>query len=155
MVERCGALDIGCAKPLPSLIEGELCRVSITHKCVVVAAQWPSWLVTLRALDLPVHDTYFPEAHHCYFKAKDSVCQWKTPLDLYSSPLDTTAIYLISGTSQFVGKMQPWLSGSQRVMVSLEVHRLGSECPGGRIQAPPQHGVGGGFVFGQGLWWGH
>jgi len=125
MVERCGALDIGCAKPLPSLIEGELRRVSITHKCVVVAAQWPSWLVTLRALDLPVHDAYFPKAHHCYFKAKDSVCQWKTPIDLYSSPRDTMAIYLISGTSQFVSKMQPWLSGSQRVMVSLEVHRRG------------------------------
>jgi hypothetical protein len=125
LVESCGALDIDCDKPLPSLIVGVIRRVSITHKCVVVAAQWPSWLVTLLALDLPVHEAYFPELHHCYFKSKDSVCQWKTPLDLYSSSLDTTAIYFVSGTSQFVCKMQPWLSGSQRVIVSLEIHRRG------------------------------
>ena len=124
-MDRGEALDFGCEKPLPSVIVGILRRVSISHKCVVVAAQWPSWLVTLLALDLPVHGAYFPEPFHRYFKSKDSVCQWKSPLDLHSTSIDTMAIYLVSGTWQFVSKMQPWLSGSQRLIVSLEFHRRG------------------------------
>jgi hypothetical protein len=39
--------------------------------------------------------------------------------------MDMTAIYLVSGTWQFVSKMQPWLLGSQRLIVSLEFHRRG------------------------------
>ena len=39
---------------LPLSIEGVLRRVATAHKVVVIAAQWPSWLVTMIALDIPI-----------------------------------------------------------------------------------------------------
>ena len=104
---------------LPTLIEGVLRRVATPRKMVVIAAQWPSWLVTLIALDIPIQEAYFPANYHCYFKSKNSVYKWKTPLDLLHASIDKEAIYIVSGTAQYVRGLQAWFAGesSQRLIV--------------------------------------
>ena len=106
---------------LPTLIEGVLRRVVTPRKVVVIAAQWPSWLVTLIALDIPFQEAYFPANYHCYFKTKNLVYKWKTPLDLLHALIDTEASYIVSGTVQFVCKLQSWFAGGsyQRLIVYL------------------------------------
>jgi hypothetical protein len=113
---------------LPLTIEGALRRVSASHRLVVIAGQWPSWLVSLVALDLPIQAAYFPLEHHRYFKPKNPVTSWMPPLTLFHGSVDVDAIYLVSGTVKFVRKLRPWFTGlsSQRLIVSLESHLRGA-----------------------------
>jgi hypothetical protein len=121
-------LDARCEVVLPSTIAGVLRRVDITHKLVLIAAQWPSWLVTLIALGIPFQEAYFPATYHRYFKSKHLVCTWKTPLELLENRVDISAVYLVSGSLQFVRNLWSWFTklGSQRMIVSLEIHWRGS-----------------------------
>ena len=50
---------------LPTSIEGVLRRLATPRKLVVISAQWPSWLVTLLALGIPLQEAYFPANYHC------------------------------------------------------------------------------------------
>ena len=111
-----------------AILAGILRRVVVNHSFVVIAAQWPGWMVTLIALDLPIKGAYFPTAYHRYFKSKASVCTWNSPVDLLHATADNNVIYLVSGTVQFIQKIRPWLTDSvaQRSIVSLEVHLRGS-----------------------------
>jgi hypothetical protein len=113
---------------LPTFIEGVLRQVATPRKMVVILSQWPSWLVTLIALDIPIQEAYFPANYHCYFKTKNSVYKWKTPLDLLHALFDKEAIYLVSEAVQFVRKLRPWFAGgsAQRLIVSLEIHFCGA-----------------------------
>ena len=118
------------ARPLalPSIIEGVLRRISPPPKVVIVAAQWPSWLVALSSLDSPFQEAYFPAVYHRYLKPKDLNYSWKTPLDVLRAPIDAEAIYLVLGDVRFVHKLHPWLAGgnAQRLIVSLEIHFCGA-----------------------------
>ena len=113
---------------LPSVIEGVLLRIDSPPKVVIIAAQWPSWLVTLIALDIPIQEAYFPASYHIYFKSKNLNYTWKTPLDLLHASIDNDAIYLVLGAVQFVRKLWPWFAGgsAQRLIVSLEIHFRGA-----------------------------
>jgi hypothetical protein len=95
---------------------------------VIIAAQWPSWLVALSALDIPIQEAYFPAVYHSYFKPKNLNYTWKTPLDVLRAPIDDDAIYLVLGAVQFVRKLRPWFAGgsAQRLIVSLEIHFCGA-----------------------------
>ena len=115
--------DAGCEVPLPSSIAGVLRRVTITHNLVVVAAHWPSWLVPVIGLELPLQDAFFSSSYHRCFKAKHLVCKWKTPRDLFDHSMDPSPIYLVSGTLSFVRTLQPWFQESQRLIVSIEINR--------------------------------
>ena len=113
---------------LPTFIEGVLRQVATPRKMVVILSQWPSWLVTLIALDIPIQEAYFPANYHCYFKTKNSVYKWKNPLDLLHASIDKEVIYIFLGTVQYVSKLQSWFSGgsSQRLIVSLETQFRGA-----------------------------
>jgi len=128
--EEQAVLDGNCghATALPTILTGVLRRVPTAPVVTVVAAQWPSWLVTLDALGIPVEEAYFPTAYHSYFKPKNRVHKWKTPLDLFASTVHSKVIYLLSGSVEFLRKMQAWFGapGSQRLIVVLEIHRRGS-----------------------------
>ena len=55
---------IGRHSPPPgAILVGVLRRVVVKRTFVVIAAHWPSWLVTLIALDLPIQGAYFPKVH--------------------------------------------------------------------------------------------
>ena len=96
---------------LPSVIEGVLRRISSPPKMVIIAAQWPGWLVALIALVIPIQEAYFPAAYHSFFKPKNGNYTWKTPLELLCAPRDNKAIYLVSGAVQFARKLLPWFAG--------------------------------------------
>ena len=113
---------------LPSVIDGVLRPISSPPKMVIIAAQWPGWLVALIALGIPIQEAYFPAVYHSFFKPKNVNYTWKTPLDLLCAPRDDEAIYLVLGAVQFVRKLLPWFAGgsAQRLIVSLEVHFRGT-----------------------------
>ena len=102
--------------------------VGVLRWVVVKHAQWPSWMVTLIALDLPIQAAYFPKVHHRYFKSKTLVCTWDSPAEVLHATADKNVIYLVSVTIQFIQKIRPWLTESVawRSIVSLEVHLRGS-----------------------------
>ena len=109
------------------MIEGVLCGVQLPGKFIVIAAQWPAWLVTLIALHLPIQAAYFPSKYHCFFKSKDWVTCANT-FKLLETVVDPTIIYLVSGSVHFVDKLRSWFGelGLQRSIISLEIHRRGS-----------------------------
>ena len=109
----------------PRSIAGRLQRINPSCTFVVIAANWPSWLVSLIALGLPVQGAFFPARYHCYFKSKNPLSLWMPTLDLFQALVDCSAVYLVSGTVSFVRSLLPWFGerGLQRVIVSLEVQR--------------------------------
>lgn len=92
---------------LPMLIEGRLQQISSDCKVVVIAENWPSWLVTLIALDIPNQAAYFSKAYHCYFKSKYEISQWQWSVvsDLVRTLVDHSVFYLVSGDLRFVQKL--------------------------------------------------
>jgi hypothetical protein len=95
---------------------------------VIIAAQWPSWLVALNALEIPIQAAYFPADYHIYFKINNSDYAWKSPLDVLRAPFNDDAIYLLSGDVQFARKLRSYFAGqrAQRLILSLETHFRGT-----------------------------
>ena len=98
--------EVGSHSPSSgSILVGVLHRVVVKHTIVVITAQWPSWMVTLIALDLPIQAAYFPKVHRRYFKSKTSICIWDSPAEVILATANKNFIYLVSGTVQFVQKL--------------------------------------------------
>ena len=100
---------------------------------VVVAHHWPSSLISILALDLPLVAAFFPVTLHKYFNLpKNGVIQWQCCMDFHAPFQDTTIIYMLSGPSDFLHQMLTMLSvrkgGSARlrVIVSVEFSRWGA-----------------------------
>ena len=51
----------------PGIIVGRLCFVASPLPFVIIAGGWPSALIRLLALDLPIQSAYFPTQLHKYF----------------------------------------------------------------------------------------
>jgi hypothetical protein len=77
-----GIMDCGVDVADTRTIEGVLRRVITDSKIVIIAENWPCWLVSSTALKLPVQGAYFPVLYHGYFKPKDSVSNWMTMFDI-------------------------------------------------------------------------
>ena len=118
--------DVGIAL-LPTSIEGEVQRISADSSVVVIAENWPSWLVMVIALGIPIQAAHFPPAYHCYFKPKNEISQWMIVKDLVGTPVDRTLTYLVSGSLTFVLKLTSWLGdlGLSRSIISIEFPRRG------------------------------
>ena len=119
---------IGRHSPPPgAILVGVLRWVVVKHTFVVIAAHWPSWLVTLIALDLPIQGAYFPKVHRRYFKSKTSVCLWDSPAEVILATANKNIIYLVSGTVPFIQKLRTCFTDivACRSIMSLEVHLRG------------------------------
>ena len=116
--------DVGTAS-LPTSIEGCVQRLCTDFTVVVIAENWPSWLVMVIALDIPIQAGYFPSAYHCYFKPKYEISQWMSVTDLVGRPVDGSITYLVSGSLTFVLKLASWLGdvGLSWSIVSIEFPR--------------------------------
>jgi len=76
VVESRPVLDISTS----GIIAGRLRVVASPLPFVIVAGGWPSALIALLALNLPVQSAYFPARFHKYIKtSKCEVMLWKTP----------------------------------------------------------------------------
>ena len=117
-----GILGGGAEVVHTKLVEGVLRRVVTDAKMVIIAENWPCWLVSAIALRLPLLGAYFPVLYHGYFKPKNSVSTWMTVFDLLQTTVDCDAVYLISGNADFIRKLAPWFSdvGFHRAIVVME-----------------------------------
>jgi hypothetical protein len=62
------------------IIVGQLHVVASPLPFVIIAGGWPSALIALLALDLPIRSAYFPARFHRYITPfKCAVMIWKTP----------------------------------------------------------------------------
>ena len=95
---------------------------------VVVAKDWPSSLISVLGLQLPLVAAYFPKHFHHYFNLpKNGVMQWTSTNDFHAPHQDSRIIYLLSGPSDFLHHVLSILEHrSQRAIVSVEFPRRGA-----------------------------
>ena len=95
---------------------------------VVVAKDWPSSLISVLGLQLPLVAAYFPKHFHHYFNLpKNGVMQWTSTNDFHAPHQDSRIIYVLSGPSDFLHRVLSMLKHrSQRAIVSVEFPRRGA-----------------------------
>ena len=89
---------------------------------VVVAKDWPSSLISVLGLHLPLVAAYFPSHFHHYFNLpKFGVKQWYATNDFHAPHHDYRSIYLLSGPAVFLHHVLLMIKNrSQRAIVSVE-----------------------------------
>jgi hypothetical protein len=131
VVESRPVLDISTS----GIITGRLCVVASPLPFVIVAGGWPSALIALLALDLPVQSAYFPARLHRYIKpSKCAVTLWKTPSTFSYDHVSGEVIFLVSGTSAFIRGVLSSIpsEGVHRTIASVEfLHRVIWSSPAG------------------------
>ena len=87
----------------PQTVSTRLMMVHAPCPIVVVTEGWPSCLIPILTLKLPLAGAYFPKLHHQHFKSPNnsSVASWK-PI---GPPIEGVYNYVISGSLTFVKKM--------------------------------------------------
>ncbi len=99
VVESRPVLDISTS----GIIAGRLRIVPPPLPFVIVAGGWPSALIALLALNLPVQSAYFPTRLHKYIKpSKCQVTLQKTPSTFSYDNVLGGVIFVVSGTSAFI-----------------------------------------------------
>ncbi len=83
---------------LPRLISGVIRGLAALFPFVVVAGGWPSALMAIISLGLPLVGAYFPPQFHRYFKPKGGVTSWLTPSVLKTTRLPEGVGLLVSGS---------------------------------------------------------
>ena len=85
------------------IIDGKLRDVVPPLPFVIVSGGWPSALIALLALNLPVQSAYFPSKLHKYMKSsKCEVSLWKTPSTFSYDNVSGEVTFVVSGTSEFI-----------------------------------------------------
>ena len=82
---------------------GQLKTISAPCDIIVVAERWPSCLVSILALKLPLFGAYFPRIYHQHFKVPTNsrFDRWHPP----STPRQGDHNYVISGLVAFIKKI--------------------------------------------------
>ena len=105
------------------IIYGRLRVVAPPLPFVIVSGGWPSALIALLALNLPVQSAYFPARLHKYIKSsKCEVLLWKIPSTFSYDNVSGEVIFVVSGTSAFICRVLSLLpsEGVQRTITSVE-----------------------------------
>ena len=92
------------SEQLRSVVRGSVRRVKLPYAVVVVASQWPCWLIPVLSLRLPLAGAFFPRHLHSLFKAPTRwsapklMSSWATYEDFLTTRLpDVPLIILASG----------------------------------------------------------
>ena len=109
------------------VLPGVMCISSILRRVcapggfIVVAEAWPSSLISVLDLSLPLWAAYFSVKLHGYINSsKAKVDQWFTPWEFCGPVRDNRAIYLLSGLADFLWKILTLLPDCQRMIVTVE-----------------------------------
>ncbi len=88
----------------------------------MVAQNWPASLISILALDLPLHAGYFPTKLRRYFNTptKQGVTAWQSTWDFCAPFEDRLKVYVLSGDSGFLRRLFPLLGRNQSVIVTVE-----------------------------------
>lgn len=69
---------------------------------MVLAEKWPSALISVLALDLPLDAAYFPARFHQYFKPRDNVISWQAPNLFTAALMPVGTGLLLAGSVEFL-----------------------------------------------------
>ena len=112
---------------MPSrVISGIVRAVDPPLPILIISGGWPSALISVLALGLPLKAAYFPSRFHQYFKpSKHQIMAWSSPLDFTSTTNLGKVCFVISGTVSFLRSILSELSGTcvARSIVSVEGSR--------------------------------
>ena len=102
------------ARPnLQRVVRHQVGRIKPPFPIIVVSNQWPCWLPSVLAFDLPLLGAYFPKSLHNLFIPPSKLSNgWLTYEDFRSMPpISTTVIVLASGTprvrNEIMAKLGP------------------------------------------------
>ncbi len=88
---------------------------------IVVAEAWPSSLILVLDLSLPLWAAYFSVMLLGYFNSsKAKVDQWLSPREFCGPVRNNRAIYLLSGSADFIWKVLTLLPDCQWMIVTVE-----------------------------------
>lgn len=108
-----------------SVIRGALRPIKPPLPLLIIAQQWPSWLVVALAHDLPIAGAYFPAKLHRHFKPKSGLTWYDSDIKVIANHLSlrpprverSECIGLISGTEGFIKTIRPCLPNIDRCIV--------------------------------------
>jgi hypothetical protein len=75
--------------------------VNAPFSLVVLSGGWPSRLIAVHSLGLPLLGTFFPASLHRYFKPKLGASCWNTPSDIISTVFPEEVGFLVSSSLNF------------------------------------------------------
>ena len=110
---------------LPCLILGVVRGLAVAFPFIVVAGGWPSALLAILSLGLPLVGAYFPSRFHRYFKPKGGVTSWFTPSALNTTSLPAGVGLLVSGSKRFINGIMGAVGPTQRIIASAEISLRG------------------------------
>ena len=92
---------------------------------MVVAEQWPSALISVLALDLPIVAAFFPARFHRYFKPRNDFMTWNATSLFTAALIPTGVCLLLSGSVGFLERTLAVLVHGQQVIISVDMPRRG------------------------------
>ena len=90
----------------------------------MVSQGWPSVLLALNSLSLPLEGAFFPTQFHHLFKHRQNI-NWHPPEAFAHAHIQGAVIFLLSGTLDFVSRMWNFLPDPYRVIVNIVFDRRG------------------------------
>jgi hypothetical protein len=111
---------------LPCLISGDVRGLEASFPFIVVAGAWPSALLAILSLSLPLVGAYFPPRFHRYFKPKGGVTSWFTPSELNTPRLPAGVGLLVSGSERFIDVIMGTVGPTRRIIASVEISLCGA-----------------------------
>ena len=84
-------------------VRGHLRKIDAPRDLVVIAEAWPSCLISILALKLPLSGAYFPRRYHQHFKLPTNArfAQW----NIDGQPKDGDNTFVISGSVAFIRRV--------------------------------------------------
>ncbi len=111
---------------LPRLISGVVRGLAVAFPFIVVAGGWPSALLAILSLGLPLVSAYFPSRFHRYFKPKGGVTAWSTPSALNTTSLPAGVGLLASGSARFIDGIMGTVSPTRWINTLVEMGLRGA-----------------------------
>ena len=111
---------------LPRLISGIVRGLAASFPFIVVAGGWPSALLAILSLGLPLVGAYFPPRFHRYFKPMGGVTSWFTPSVLNTTRLPVGVGLLVSGSKRFIDGIMGTVGPTRQIIASVEISLRGA-----------------------------
>jgi hypothetical protein len=87
---------------LPRAFSGVARGLTIPFPLVVVAGGWPSELIAITSLGLPLLGAFYPARLHKFFKPKAGISSWSIPSEVASISFPEGVGLLVLGSSGFI-----------------------------------------------------
>ena len=98
------------------VVRAPLVLVRPPHPFVVISQKWPSVLIPILALKLPLAGVFFPRGLHKYFKPpsdKQEVKPWLPLPALATTSFASPVVFFVSGDLAFIESVWRHLGGSK------------------------------------------